>query len=388
MNPLVHKLHQASHYFEYKEHDAEMISFLGKFNFAPANQTIPEKNQNVLFVTPQFFGGSGGLTSILRIATACAKNGYHVYIYDYSGIDVAKDQEAALKNLKDFQGQFITDDDVKSMKFEFIVATNWQSVYVAKDIPGYKLYFVQDYEPYFYKASEEYFLAKDTYGMGLHVVSLGKWNLQEINKHGTYDGKQSYIDFPYEPKEYPFQEKDYSAYLSKKQIKFAVYVKRGGKRLISLIKALFYYANKQMKEELGIELYPYFYGLGRYEKVPCGENACRLSKKELCDLYHECDFGMCASMTNVSLVPLEMLGAGLPIFEFEDGSYTAFLGEKTATMLGYDYREFVSKLTLMLKNPPIIKAQIGESRKELATLTWDKTCEQFIGILKGVETDL
>ncbi len=387
MNKLVRKLHQASHYFEYREHDAEMIAFLGNFDFAPADQTIPEKNKNILFVTPRFFAGAGGLTSLLRIATACAKNGYHIYIYDYDGASASKDREAAAKNLRDFQGEFIDADDLKTTKFEFVVASNWQSVYVAKNIPGYKFYFVQDYEPYFYKLSEEYFLAKDAYGLGLHLVSLGRWNLQEANKHGACKGKQDCVDFPYEPKEYPFQEKDYASYSNKKQIKFAVYVKRDGKRLTSLIKALFFHANKEMKEKYGVELHPYFYGVRSFEKVPCGENVSRLSKKELHELYCKCDFGMCASMTNVSLVPLEMLGSGLPVFEFKDGTYSAFLSDKTATLLSFDYREFANKLKAMLDDPSLIKAQIDESRKELADLTWERTCEQFVEILENVEKE-
>jgi glycosyltransferase involved in cell wall biosynthesis len=50
-----------------------------------------------------------------------------------------------------------------------------------------------------------------------------------------------------------------------------------------------------------------------------------LSKKQLLSLYRKADFGMVASMSNVSLVPYEMLATGLPLIEFEDGTFPYFL---------------------------------------------------------------
>ena len=54
----------------------------------------------------------------------------------------------------------------------------WDSSYIVKKLPGYKMYFVQDYEPYFYPYGEKYILAKKSYELGLHMVTLGPW----INK--------------------------------------------------------------------------------------------------------------------------------------------------------------------------------------------------------------
>jgi len=61
-----------------------------------------------------------------------------------------------------------------SSGYDIIIATSWQSVYYVRNFSGYKAYFVQDFEPYFFKLNERYLLAKKTYELGLHIISLGK----------------------------------------------------------------------------------------------------------------------------------------------------------------------------------------------------------------------
>ena len=80
-----------------------------------------------------------------------------------------------------------------------------------------------------------------------------------------------------------------------------------------------------------------------------------------------------------------MLGTGLPIFEFKDGSFSSFLGNETATLLELNYQDFVDKLLMLLNNPSIIEKQIEKSQELLKNLTWKKTCNQFYDILKSIE---
>ena len=179
-------------------------------------------------------------------------------------------------------------------------------------------------------------------------------------------------------------ERNYNSYSKLKEIKLAIYVKRENKRMPGTIKAIIELSNEILKTK-GIKLIPYYFGLNPKEKVNYGTNLGRLTKKELNKLYHKCHFGMVASLTNISLVPLEMLGTGLPIFEFKDGSFSSFLGTETATLLELNYQEFVDKLLMLLNNPSIIEKQIEKSQELLKNLTWEKTCNQFCDILKSIE---
>lgn len=353
-------------------------------SFDKINNEYKKNNNSILFVVPSFSFGSGGLTSISRIASKCQKEGYNVFFYDYSQHGNGKNKEIAKKNFNEIEYNFLNKEEVGKNNFDIVVASDWQSVYYAKKINGYKIYFVQDYEPFFSNVSADYFLAKKTYELGFHIISLGKWNIDQIKKCSNEDIKYNWIDFPYNPKEYTFVKRDYSSYKCLKEIKFAIYIKRENKRIPGTIKAFIELTNEILKNK-GIKLIPYYFGLNPREKVNFGTNLGKLSKKELNKLYHECHFGMVASLTNISLVPLEMLGTGLPIFEFKDGSFESFLGTETATLLELNYQDFIEKLLMLLNNPSIIEKQIEKSQQLLKNLTWEKTCNQFFDILKSIE---
>ena len=371
-------------YLKNIENDEQEKNFQKIISFDKINNKYKKNSNSILFVVPSFSFGSGGLTSISRIAAKCQKEGYNVFFYDYSQHENTKNKEIAKKNFNEVEYNFLTKEEIKKINFDFVVASNWQSVYYAKKINGYKIYFVQDYEPFFSNISDKYFLAKKTYELGFHIISLGKWNIEQIKKYSSEDIKYNWINFPYNPKEYTFVKRDYSSYKCLKEIKIAIYIKRDNKRIPGTIKAFIELSNEILKDK-DIKLIPYYFGLNPKEKVNYGTNLGRLSKKELNKLYDECHFGMVASLTNISLVPLEMLGTGLPIFEFKDGSFESFLGTETATLLELNYQDFIEKLLMLLNNPSIIEKQIEKSQQLLKNLTWEKTCNQFFDILKSIE---
>ena len=81
---------------------------------------------------------------------------------------------------------------------------------------------------------------------------------------------------------------------------------------------------KKLKEDLlqeGITLNIKYFGETKDFICDGGENLGKLNKSQLLDLYNSSDFGMVASLTNISLVPYEMLATGLPIIEFKEGTF-------------------------------------------------------------------
>ena len=91
---------------------------------------------------------------------------------------------------------------LQEVKSDVVIATSWESVYYSRKISGYKMYFIQDYEPYFNLYGESYIMAQKSYEVGYHMVSLGKWNKHMIEKECNPNSQLDYITFPYEGKEY------------------------------------------------------------------------------------------------------------------------------------------------------------------------------------------
>lgn len=358
--------------------DVLTISDLKKINNAKVTDI-----KKVVFIVPNLQPYAGGHTSILRIGTKLSDYFDVAYVGAFNQ-DIMQMKKISKMNLADVKGNFCSFSEYKKNNdADIVIATSWQTVYYAKALDGYKMYFVQDYEPYFFKMSERYILAKKTYEMGFHIVSLGRWNLEQIKKECTTNSILDYIDFPYEKKEYKFNNRNFDSYKNKKSINLAVYTKEEGKRLPNLIQSLLNDSKEKLKK-VGINLEVNFFGLSNKYPVMVGKNLGKLDKNELQDLYSNSDFGMVASLTNISLVPYEMLASGLPIFEFCDGSFSSFFPENSATLIEMDSNDFVDKILFLLANVNEIDNQVTQAQKYLDKLSWDNSAIQFVEILRGV----
>lgn len=344
-----------------------------------------QKGDKILFVLERMAKFSGGQTSILRLGTELSKLGYQVGYIVYKPQTKADMIECATFNLAGYQGEMYTDKSLGKIKSDIVIASSWDTVAFAKKIPGYKMYFIQDYEPYFYPFGELFLLAQKTYEQGLHMVSLGPWNKEMVEMHCNINSPMDYIEFPYEKKEYPDHKRDYLSYSKKKEFVLAVYLKYYGKRLPSITQ----YLLKQVKEEFakdGITLTIKYFGEDKSFRTEAGENLGMLSKGDLLKLYRKADFGMVASMSNISLVPYEMLATGLPLIEFEDGTFPYFFPEGSAILIGVSYKDLYRKLKNAIQNPASIKDMQNTAKEYLDTLSWAKTASQFSGIIEEMKS--
>ena len=152
-------------------------------NFEKIMQYKPQQLKRVIFVTPKMHTGMGGLTSVLRIAKRLESKGLEISFTCYESNDVKKMRQEAHNNLDSFDAIYITYDKAKLNNYDFVISTNWESVFFARYIKGHQIYFMQDYEPYFYPISEKYFLAKKSLELGASIISLGKRNVEQLRKN-------------------------------------------------------------------------------------------------------------------------------------------------------------------------------------------------------------
>ena len=97
---------------------------------------------------------------------------------------------------------------------------------------------------------------------------------------------------------------------------------------------------------------------------------------------------MVASMTNISLVPYEMIASGLPVIEFRDGSYSSFLGEDTAILLeSFSHMELKEKLDNYIKDISQLNHLCDRAQEKIKNLSWDISGNQFVDILKKISAN-
>lgn len=339
--------------------------------------------KTIAFIVPTLLKFSGGHTSILRLGTYLSDFGYEVMYISYENQNADDMKKVADLNLKNNKGNFYGRDALNNLKSDIIISTSWESVYYAKKLNGYKMYFVQDYEPYFYTYGEKYILAKKTYELGFHIVSLGKWNMKMILDTCNNINKIEYIDFPYEKSEYNYQKRDFSAYKCKKKFNIAVYIKSNEKRSPYMIQEIVSNIKRDFKNK-GIEINILYFGEDKSVKFKSGTNLGKLSKSQLLDLYNRCDFGMCASLTNISLVPYEMMATKLPVIEFKEGTFNCFFSDDMGILTTFDWKYLSKKLYSLINNPAEIEKLTDNALKNLEQLSWQSSAKQFDQIIKKI----
>lgn len=382
------------HHIQGRVDQRKVNALLENYDMEAVQNTFPERVHTVLFVITRFVRFHGGQTSILRLGTQLAAQGYQVGYAIYKPQSKEEMELCARSNLNEYAGELFTEKDLKRMIkrsnkdhqnakkiADVIIASSWDTVSYVKKLTGYKMYFVQDYEPYFYSYGELFLLAKKTYEHGLHMVSLGDWNKDMIKNNCNIISPIDSISFPYEKKEYQYLERDYNSYHDKKVLKFAVYLKYYGKRLPCIIQYMMQQLSVLLRQD-GITLEVSYFGEAKSFSAKGGRNLGMLSKEEISKLYQDSDFGMVASYSNISLVSYEMPATGLPLIEFEDGTFSDFFPPESALLTSISANDLYQKLKMCLRDPAIIEQRQQNARNYMAELSWERTGKEFSKILQ------
>ncbi|HLP23964.1 MAG TPA: glycosyltransferase family 1 protein [Microbacteriaceae bacterium] len=186
--------------------------------------------------------------------------------------------------------------------FDAVFATGWETAY-----PSYndasrarRFYFIQDFEPMFYPVGSDSILAENTYRFGFHGITAGAWLAHTLRR--DYGMETAHFDFAVDPATYSLTNTDARS-------------------------AIFFYARPVTPRrafELGVTVLTDFHRLmpdidihfagwnTKDWKVPFPYvNHGSLQLSALNDLYNRCAGALVLSLSNLSLLPLELAAAGV-----------------------------------------------------------------------------
>lgn len=179
------------------------------------------------------------------------------------------------------------------------VATSWPTAYALfnDQALGKCFYFVQDFEPLFHPAGAFATLAENTYRMGFHGITAGRWLTEKLET--DYGMSSDFFNLGSD-------EKAYRRDKSGRRSGVALYTRsdtaRRGTELGLLAMSIF----AQQHPAVPIHLYGGSVGNPGFPAIRHGH----VTPEQLSAIYNECCAGVSLSFTNVSLVPHEMLAAG------------------------------------------------------------------------------
>ncbi|WP_066584976.1 rhamnosyltransferase WsaF family glycosyltransferase [Cellulomonas timonensis] len=255
--------------------------------------------------------GSGGHTTMFRMIEALEAAGHTctVFLYDRHGGDVREQAAVVRAGWPGVQARILSADG-GIVGVDACVATSWPTAHVLASrgtMPMRRLYFVQDFEPYFFPRGSRYALAEDSYRLGLRMIALGEMVAGTLAREVGVD--VDVVPFGCDTDTYALDPASPAAAAAADGARTGVvlYAKPGvGRRGYLLARlALEQFHARHPEQEI------HAYG-ERFTDVtfPVTWHG-RLTPVELAALYRRCSAGFALSFTNISLVAEEMLAAGL-----------------------------------------------------------------------------
>ena len=332
-----------------------------------------DKKGRVAWLVPDFVEGYGGHRTIFQNMNELVRNGYacDLYIVELSfgqrSPRVIYDE--IIKYYGNFRGDIYIGQkllDVK--KYDAVVATSWNTAKpVMKTNVDRKLYFIQDYEPWFFPMSEEFLLANSTYGYGLTGISIGRWLANKImNEFGA---KMASFDFCADLDIYKRNNKD-----KKENAICFIYQPFKPRRCANVgLKAL------QIVQKLRPDVDIYLYGS---QKVKISNIRVKhlgvISTDECNKLYNKCKVGLCISATNPSRIPFEMMASGLPVVDIY-GENTIYDFPEDGCLLAEPSPEAIATAILKLLDDDGLRLKMSrDGAKYMKQFPLRKGFEQFV----------
>lgn len=271
---------------------------------APAQAPAPAAGRpRIAWLTIPPRAGSGGHTTLFRMIRAAQEAGFDntLLFYDRYNGDFAVNA-ATVRRAWPWLTCEIAPVPERLSGFDAYVASSWPTAHVlaARSEPtDRRLYFIQDFEPYFFPRGATYALSEDTYRFGFRNIALGRMVRSSLaDETGV---TSDLVPFGCDTETYRLTAPDGP------RAGVVFYAKRG---------------NDRRGFDLAMRALALFHAEHPDEPIHvCGDDVSdapfpvishgSVSPERLNRLYNEVVAGLALSFTNISLVAEEMLAAGV-----------------------------------------------------------------------------
>lgn len=253
---------------------------------------------------------SGGAQNIFRFIRYLEEAGHRATIYLYHSADHAIDARylkqliSANSSYPSIAAEFRAYSPTQGVDTDTdaLFATGWETAYPAfrDPSPARRFYFVQDFEPAFYPVGSEHVLAENTYRFGFHGFTAGRWLSDKLA--AEYGMRTSPFGFGADLRHYSLTRTE-----DREDVFFyarPVTTRRGFELGVM---ALQHVARAQPDRTIHLA----GWDTSNYDLPFRHVNHGALRIDALNDIYNQCAAGLVLSLTNMSLLPLELLSSGV-----------------------------------------------------------------------------
>ena len=284
-----------------------------------------EGGQRVAWIITPPSRTSGGHQNAFRFMEFLEKAGYRLTVFLYAPQKYPKLSIAGVRRMMaetsaypDLDADFVRYDPATGVPgdFDAIMASDWENSYAAYryEGPAKRFYFIQDFEPAFFPAGSDYVLAENSYRLGLHGFSAGPWLAQKVRD-----------DYGMSADHYEYSV-DIAAYhrtntAPRNEVLF--YARPPTPRRATEFGLLALRELHRRRPDVTINLVGW--DMSDYQVPFPYVNHGGVDISQLNAIYNRCAAGLILSLTNMSLLPLEVMASGVvPIVNEGDNTHGFF----------------------------------------------------------------
>ncbi|MGG7509595.1 glycosyltransferase family 1 protein [Plantibacter sp. YIM 135249] len=319
---------------------------------------------------------SGGHQNLFRFINFAEQAGHECTIYLYDNVGAGPTIAATKTMLKqssaypDLKADIVEYDRVAGVHpdTQALFATGWETAYPAyRDTSSARrFYFVQDFEPLFYPLGSEAILAENTYKFGFHGITAGGWLKHKLST--DYGMACDSFDFAVDKAHYSVTN------LERRQEIFFYARPVTPRRAFELgILALTEFA--ALKPDVMINLAGW--DVSEFDIPFKHNNLASLEINKLNEVYNRCGAGLVLSLTNMSLLPLELMSSGVtPVVN--DGLNNRMVSDNpNIEYIQPSPRAIARKLAEVLDREDGVERSIAMSAS-VANVDWADSGTQFV----------
>jgi O-antigen biosynthesis protein len=363
----------------------DVLSHLEFVSLVPGddNDAVNNLPVNTLnWFIPPFGRGSGGHLNIFRFISNLEALGFECNIIVVANTEPLEDEETLRENIARW---FVP---IRAKVFKGIerappayisLATEWRTAYYVRSFGRTikRCYFVQDFEPWFFPVGSEYCLAEDTYRFGFTGITAGGWLKDKLAK--DYGMTTHAVGFSYDRNLYSCGTRQ-NPESGRRRVFF--YARPPTPRRAFELGLL---ALKDVCQKMAnVEVILAGWDLSGF-KIPFPHRDLGvLSVEQLPAAYNSCDVALVLSLTNLSLLPLELMACGVPVVSNYGPNNEWLLNSTNSKLAPPTPHELAKAICEVLNNPAESERLRVAGLQTAAETSWESEAHKMAVILKSL----
>ncbi|MES2092871.1 MAG: glycosyltransferase family 1 protein [Actinomycetota bacterium] len=358
--------------------DVVAVDWTKPKNFNGASVAGADGKYRVAWVITPPSRTSGGHQNAFRFMSFLEDAGHELTVYLYSpgkypavNLDEIRSMMHGMSGFPDLAGEMKLYDPTQGFDsgFDAIVASDWEATYAAYRYEGAakRFYFAQDFEPFFFAQGSDYVLAENSYRLGFHGIAAGQWLGEKLRTE--FGMSCDAYDFAVDTSRYTYAN-------ASRRTEVVFYARPPTPRRATEFGLLALSEVSRLRPDITINLVGW--DMSGYDVPFPHLNHKAVDIARLDEIYNRCAAGLVLSLTNMSLLPMELMSSGVVPVVNDAPNTRGVFDSPYVEYVPMSPKAIAERIIDIVDRPDAV-AHAAHISRSVGDTDWSDPASQFIG---------